>query len=113
MDTNKHESPHVVARCPKCMNELARDGACPKCEGRGAKDEPVDKEAAALIERLRKANANFKPVVAARERAVVWQRKRLQRASWWMGRMQNEKGKIQNGEMPLAGQDAALPVGDR
>lgn len=88
-------------KCPKCEFEVTPGKPCENCE---------------MFQRLQAAQARFKPT-----RAKLRLRQgpdKVQRAGrsggWWMKKAKEHAENLASGvALPLAGQDAALPVGDR
>lgn len=80
----------MVARCATCRRVLMANGLCSMCA-----------DPAESVERLRKAA----------ESQDIIKRQAMRKSSWWL-RKAIERAKS-DPQLPLSGQDAALPVGDR
>lgn len=81
-------------RCAKCRGKTLPNGICPKCS-----------DVAESVARLQAAHKRLRS-------EDILTRQNMRKSSWWLRRA-IEKAKTQAEELPLSGQDAALPVGDR
>lgn len=66
----------------------------------------------ATFARLKVAQANFRPSEGLQRRARARNKRKAAGGTWWMQKAA-ESARARTAELPLAGQDAALPIGDR